>query len=103
MKKLVAVTFAVIGAYFVAVVGTASAITINPSYAAGTFTSEYTQVTTPDPAGPGGQWAETTYALDYNPNLEHDLWTSYTAPDGEELISVNGATAPGLYVWLQMV
>lgn len=104
MKKLVVVTFGAVGVFVVAVVGMASAdaITINPSYAQGTFSSDYTQVTNPDPAGPGGQWAETTYALDYNPNTEHDLWTSYTAPGGEMLVSVNGATTPGLNVWLQI-
>ena len=97
------INFLLVTAVFVAFAGTASANTIiDPTYAMGTFTSEYAQVTSPDPGGPGGQWAETTYALDFNPNTEHDLWTSYTAPGGEELISVNGATAPGVYVWMQL-
>jgi len=71
---------------------------LDPSFTSG-FSSDYAQVTTPDPGGPGGQWVEGTYAINTDPILEHGLWSSFTAPNGGNMLIVNGATTAGLQVW----
>ena len=61
--------------------------------------SDYTQVTTPQPGGPGGQWVEGTWAITTNPQLEHGYWYSFTAPEGQNMMTVNGATTAGDKYW----
>jgi hypothetical protein len=71
---------------------------LDPSFTSG-FSSDYAQVTTPDQAGPGGQWVEGTYAINTDPYLEHGFWSSFSAPNGGNMLIVNGATTAGLQVW----
>jgi hypothetical protein len=94
--RTIAVMLGAIGAF--AVAASAANITLDPSFTSG-FSSDYTQVTSPQQWGPGGQWIEGTYAINTDPNIEHGLWSSFTAPNGGNMLIVNGAVTAGEQVW----
>jgi hypothetical protein len=98
MKKGILATIAVWGLGMVAYANTI----LDPSFTSG-FSSDYTQVLIPQPAGPGGQWLEGTYAINTDPYLEHDLWSSFSAPHGGNMMIVNGAVTAGENVWSQTI